>query len=201
MNKLLKKAATFIIYGGVGLSLLATPALASDIIISGNGDSSKNTAEVTVTTKTTITQGNTSDYTNTLRLSGDTGGNEANSNTGGDVDISTGNVENTANVTNTGGGNTATINLAPPDLPNISIEDNGSKTTNKATVKWTDTTKAKQTNSCTKKNKVKENGKTGKNKANKNTGGTVTVSTGNVTNGSTVENTCGDNSLTLEPPP
>lgn len=200
MDKI-RKISFGVVSSAIGLLLLAAPALAASIEISGNGADSDNSATVDQTSSTVIVQENSSDFTNNVRQRGNTGRNRANSNTGGDVDIDTGDASNSADVTNTGGGNSATIKKAPPDLPNVDIKDNGAGSTNTAGATWTDSTVGVQENSCTKSNRLRQRGRTGRNRANNNTGGTVKIKTGKVTNNKTVTNTCDPNTLVIEPSP
>ncbi len=67
---------------------------------SGNGSGSINNNDVTTTTTDTTTQNNNADIANTLNLSANTGGNQANANTGGDSKIETGDATIVANLVN-----------------------------------------------------------------------------------------------------
>jgi hypothetical protein len=67
---------------------------------SGNGSGSINNNDVTNTTTDTTTQNNNADIANTLNLSANTGGNQANANTGGDSKIETGDATIVANLVN-----------------------------------------------------------------------------------------------------
>lgn len=194
--KLAYKIGSGLVSGALMLSSFA-PAAFADIVISGNGNSSTNTGSITFTSTTTLTQTNTSNFTNDLDFSGRTGSNEASSNTGGDVTIDTGSVTQTHTITNTGGGNSATVTKQPPDIPGIDISGNGNGSTNSAPVVLTDITPATQTNTCTKNNTIKKRARTGKNKAKNNTNGNVDVLTGDVTQTGTTSNTCNTNTLTI----
>ena len=65
-----------------------------------NGAGSENTANTTSNNNTTTTQTNTANIENNLNLSANTGGNDANFNTGGDSNIKTGDANIIANIVN-----------------------------------------------------------------------------------------------------
>lgn len=67
---------------------------------SGNGTSSDNNADINQTNNNTTEQTNNAVINNTLDLSANTGGNTANSNTGGDSNIKTGDATIVANIVN-----------------------------------------------------------------------------------------------------
>ena len=193
---LIKKISAGVISGSLIIGSLAPVAFA-DVTITDNGNNSTNTSTILITQVTTLTQTNTSIFTNDLDLSGRTGNNTASNNTGADVTIDTGNVTNTHDITNTGGGNSATITKTPPDPGSIVISDNGNGSSNGSTYTNPDTTTATQGNTCIKTNTVKKKGRTGRNRARNNTGGTVDVTTGNVNNTGSTTNTCNSNVLTI----
>jgi hypothetical protein len=66
----------------------------------GNGSGSTNSSDVTTTATDTTIQNNNAVISNTLNLSANTGGNEANANTGGDSKIETGDATIVANLVN-----------------------------------------------------------------------------------------------------
>src|SRR3990172_256461 len=73
----------------------ALPAFAgTTLIISGNGSSSDNTADVNLNSTTTVVQSNEADIDNDVHVNADTGGNSADDNTGGEVDLETGDITN-----------------------------------------------------------------------------------------------------------
>ena len=61
--------------------------------IIGNGSFTDNDINLTAGSLTTITQTNSADITNAVGIASDTGGNDANNNTGGDASVDTGNVD------------------------------------------------------------------------------------------------------------
>lgn len=87
-----------------------TPAAFADIIISGNGNGSTNSAPVVLTDITPATQTNSCTKNNTIKKKARTGRNKAKNNTNGNVDVLTGDVTQTGTTTNTCNTNTLTIN-------------------------------------------------------------------------------------------
>ncbi len=69
--------------------------------ISGNGDNSNNRCRIKIVRKLKIEQSNIATVTNTIGGSVSTGGNTANGNTGGDVNVGSGSATVTITITNT----------------------------------------------------------------------------------------------------
>ncbi len=199
MNKFVYKLATGVISSALILGSTFTSVFAQNSTITNNGASSTNTIVLTNSNNCTITQGNVTQVNAIVKSNATTGGNKANSNTGGDVTIDTGNATATSTVSVTGGNNTISdpcccnTELNPEALSTIS--NNGANSNNSVLVTDLKTNATTQGTSTVVNAKVKSKAKTGKNKANKNTNGTVEVSTGNslTTSGLTV--TSGNNSL------
>ena len=180
MHKLLYKAGTGIAAAAIIAQGFAGVALASlDVEISGNGANSDSTANVTVANTTAVTQNNTANITNNVNVSADTGKNDANKNTGGDVDITTGNASTTVGVSNTANANVADVNGCCSTDLNVKISGNGAKSDNDANVKVANDTRVTQNNRARVENDVYVDADTGKNDANSNTGGSVSITTGN----------------------
>ena len=172
---------------------------ATNVTVSGNGVDSTNKVKVKVVKKSKVKQSNTSNVTNAIGVSQNTGGNSANKNTGGDVTVTSGNATATVGVTNTTGGNymawDSNCGCMMPDNT-IDISGNGADSHNKVKIVNYDSTKISQTNSATIVNSISVSQTTGDNKANKNTGeGTVDVMSGDTHAEITVDNTTGDNVL------
>src|SRR3990167_6250017 len=180
MHKLLYKAGISLATASLIAQGFAGVALASlDVEISGNGPNSDSTANVGVSNTTQVTQNNTANITNNVNVSADTGKNDANKNTGGDVDITTGNAKTTVGVSNTANANVADVNGCCVGDLNVTISGNGAKSTNEANVGVSASTLVFQNNSAKITNDVDVDADTGKNDANKNTGGDVEILTGN----------------------
>ncbi len=188
MGKLMFKIGGTLTAGALIASGLAGAAFA-DNTITGNGGGSVNTISVTDICTAGVVQANESDITVGVKQKANTGGNTASGNTGGDVTIDTGTVNQTATVGITGSSNTA----VPPSCcgcqeasSSATISGNGAGSINGVTDTTVKTTGAVQANKTKVKAKVRQKAKTGKNKANNNTDGTVEVLTGNTTSGATI---------------
>ena len=198
MHKILYKAGTGIATAAIIAQGFAGVALATlDVEISGNGANSDNTTNVTVQNQTQVTQNNTANITNNVDVSADTGKNDANKNTGGDVDITTGNATTTVGVSNTANSNVADVNECCVGDLNVKISGNGAKSDNDANVRVANRTWVDQNNYAKIKNDVDVDSDTGKNDANGNTGGSVSITTGNSSSDVAVSNTANKNVATV----
>ena len=178
MNKLQKKVATAIATGALIFNSLAVPAFADvTVVISGNGSDSDNDATVDVDQSTTVVQENQANISNDVDATADTGNNDANDNTGGDVTIETGDADVDVEVTNSVNSNTASVNCCNGDI-DVLIEGNGSDSDNDVDVDVDTTTSVFQENKAYIKNDIDADADTGNNDANDNTGGDVTIETG-----------------------
>lgn len=200
--KLQYRLGTAIASTALMFNLLAPAAFADTTVdISGNGSNSDNNVSVNNTSNATINQSNNLTVGLNINSTASTGGNKANGNTGGDVSIDTGNANSTVNITVLGGSNEATIEGCGCNgaTDNITVADNGSNTTNNATVKNKKDLTAKQKGNTTVGANVNSKTKTGKNKAKNNTNGTVNVTTGNSTSNVSANVTAGNNTLNITP--
>jgi hypothetical protein len=169
--------------GFAAVALLASSfsgvALAGTTIeISGNGAGSDNWANVSQTSETTVTQNNTANVTNTVDSNANTGGNDANLNTGGDVMIKTGNASTDSSVTNVLNSNSADVDCCASGETEVKISGNGAGSDNTVLLGQDSKTTVKQTNNATVTNTVNSDAKTGYNDANSNVGGDVYIKTG-----------------------
>jgi len=198
MTKLQRKVVSVLAAGAIVLSM-ATPALAdTTVTITGNGSGSNNAAVVSQTSTTTVTQSNTANVNNNVTSNANTGGNDANYNTGGDVLVRTGAATTTTNVTNTLNSNAAQVSGCNCGSDtNVNITGNGAYSTNLATPTVTNTTAVEQSNNAHVDNNVTSDAKTGGNDANLNTGGDVMVVTGAATSKSNVSTTANANSAVV----
>jgi hypothetical protein len=192
----LTKKIAVVIASSAMLLNTALPAFAAttEIIISGNGADSSNTAGVTVSNSTQVSQTNTSNIVNNVSANSNTGGNEANKNTGGSVSVDTGNAKTVVGVSNTTGSNVADVqncNCSTDAL--VEISGNGAESKNTTGLKLTDKVVVAQKNDSDVFNHVDADAKTGSNEANKNTGGSVEISTGNALTKVELSTTAGSN--------
>jgi hypothetical protein len=183
MTKLIYKAGGAIATATLFASMFAGAAFADTTAeISGNGNNSNNTIVTTNVCEATVIQKNKTEVGVNAAVIANTGGNEANNNTGSGVTTDTGNATASATVTVGGSSNSAT----PPSCCECNggttgalISGNGNGSTNDVITTNANGTLAVQKN----KTRVGVNAlvkaKTGKNKANNNIGGVVDTNTGN----------------------
>ena len=179
---MLKARITVVAASGALVLSLLTPAAFADttVDISGNGVGSTNTVEVKNKDNTTVEQTNSTVVGINVTSSANTGGNEANGNTGGDVTIDTGKAVSTVEIAVLG----STNEIVMPDcgcaapVDDVVVSGNGKDSTNTAVVKNKKKKEVKQTNGTVVGATVASKAKTGKNKAKNNTGpGVVEVKT------------------------
>lgn len=184
MNRLIQKAGLGIASAAILASVWAPAAFAeSGTAISGNGAGSHNTIKLNAQSNCDVYQTSNTNVEAYISATANTGGNEASSNTNGNVTIDTGKATASANLTVKGGSNTANnpcccvCNKEPSDPALIS--GNGSKSINVITDDTRKSSKIKQNANTTVGAVLSAKAKTGKNKANKNTGpGDVSITTG-----------------------
>ena len=178
MNKYFIKLGTAVTSAAMLVSSFVVPALAVDVEISGNGANSDNNATVVTDSNTTVNQTNYANITNDVNVDANTGHNDANNNTGGDVSIDTGDANANVDIANTANANIAQVDACCPKDINVTISDNGADSDNDANVVANTTVNLDQDNTAKIKNKVDVDLDTGHNDANNNTGGNVTITTG-----------------------
>lgn len=158
--------------------------------VSGNGAGSDNNANLTLGNTNVLTQNNVANVKNNVNSKTNSGGNEAEKNTGGNVSIDTGDaVSNThvsttanSNFANFGGGNGGAGTLS------VRIVGNGADSDNSVKVYAAETTVLAQANIADVKNNVNSTANSGDNEAEKNTGGDVFIDTGMATSEVSVDN-------------
>src|SRR3989344_9304501 len=197
MNKYLIRLGTAISSAALVASSFVGPVLAVDVEIIGNGDSSNNTANVAVTNNVTVNQTNYANITNDVNVDANTGNNDANRNTGGDVSIDTGNATANVGVNNTANSNVADVSACCPKDVNVTIKDNGYNSDNTANVLAASNTTVDQDNTAYIKNYVDVDLDTGNNDANRNTGGNVSITTGDANGAVQIDNTANKNIATV----
>ncbi|MDO8658782.1 MAG: hypothetical protein Q7K55_08625 [Candidatus Levybacteria bacterium] len=184
MINLKRKLVTAAATTAVLLNALMPLAFADTTIeISGNGEDSNNTTHVSANNSTTVVQSNLSTVINTVYSDANTGKNDANRNTGGDVTINTGDAASTVDLSTKTNVNKADVNNCggcDGDVK-VLISGNGADSDNKVGLKSSADTSIYQNNDALVVNTVDSDANTGKNDANRNTGGDVTIETGNAT--------------------
>lgn len=184
MNINYKKIATAA--ASLGLIAQATfPVLGSTTIeIVGNGAGSYNETNVGSTTETNVSQSNTANIDNDVDVDANTGYNDANYNTGGDVAVLTGDADVAVNVVNDVNKNAAEVECCEAQDTNVLIEGNGAYSQNYTNLRTRTENNVDQNNDADIDNDVDVDANTGHNNANLNTGSTegddsVAVLTGN----------------------
>lgn len=172
----------------VSAALSATTALlsiapvtfATTIQVSGNGSDSDNTVNLEISRTVDIFQQNTADVDNNVDAGANTGDNNANDNTGGDVSISTGNATTKLGLSTTANSNKTFGTCCGGDLSvDAKIAGNGSDSDNRINLTLNSENRFVENNSLDIDNRIELYSNTGDNNANGNTGNDVEISTGN----------------------
>ncbi len=179
MNKMAKRTAA-IVAAGVMLLNTVLPVLAADtsIVISGNGAQANDTANVSVSSDTQVTQSNTADVTNNIKTDSQTGDNSISGTTGGSSSIDTGTSSTQVDVKNAVNSNVADVNGCCTGDTSVSIKDNGAQSNNTANTGISNETTLWQTNAANVANNVSTNNETGDNTIKNTTNGSASISTG-----------------------
>ncbi|MBI2587607.1 hypothetical protein HYW29_02265 [Candidatus Amesbacteria bacterium] len=164
------------------------PAGDTDIEISGNGAESENEVELKNDADINLFQTNQAQIYNRVDAEAETGENDANQNTGGDVQVKTGNASTWVGVTNTANANWAQIGDGNQGSLSAQILGNGFKSDNDIVLDLDNDTMLVQTNLADITNYIYAEAETGENDANQNTGGDVLVDTGDAETGVEVDN-------------
>ena len=182
MNKFQKRVITALATGSMLLQS-ALPIFASmTLTITGNGADTVNTVGVGSTQSTTVTQSNSTSVHNDIDVDANTGDNEAEDNTGGDVTIDTGNSKVNVTIANDLNSNVAEVEPCNCDSDTtVEITGNVEGSENTAGLKQSDAAVVTQYNVANVKNEVDVDSETGDNDANDNAGGDVTIDTGKST--------------------
>ena len=148
--------------------------------ISSNGADSNNAINTTFTNTNTVSQSNSATITTTITTTANTGHNSANNNTGGNISITTGNI-NHREVVHTQANNSYVA--VPSNTPKsfvVTIKNNGAGSKNQITATVVEAN-VQQSNNIAMINNISESYlNTGWNEANANTNGIVNITTGNI---------------------
>lgn len=168
--------------------------------ITNNGVNSDNDVDVDQYNDTGVYQDNHAHIDNDVDVDAKTGGNDANRNTGGNVEITTGDADTTVNLSTTANVNHAMVGGGDGNGGGISalIKGNGDSSDNDIDLNFDNDVTVTQDNHAHVDNDVDVYGSTGYNDANRNTGGDVTIDTGNATADITVDNMVNFNSADVE---
>lgn len=151
-----------------------------EVLISENGADSKNAVDLATSDSTLVAQDNKADIDNKIRTEAETGDNEANKNTSGDVEIETGDATVTVGVKTEANANSASIGggSGSGSMLSARILGNGADSENKLALALDRALDVVQSNDADVENDVKAEADTGDNEAEENTGGMVGIETG-----------------------
>lgn len=168
--------------------------------VDGNGSNSDNTVKLNNNSTNQITQDNNANVVNNVDAKANTGKNEANKNTGGDVTVISGDAHVTSNVTTNANANVAQLGGNGGHGSDVSaiISGNGTDSDNDIKLTFKDKNNIWQANSANVVNDVDASAKTGSNDANKNTGGDTTVWSGDAGVMAGITNNVNFNSAALD---
>ena len=161
------------------LLAIAPISLASSVEVTGNGAGSGNTVNLEVNRTVQIQQQNTADVRNSVDANANTGNNEANDNTGGDVSITTGNATTKVALNNQANSNLESGVCCDDSSVNVKVAGKGSGSDNAVNLSLNNERNVSTTNELNIDNRIEAGANTGDNEANGNTGGDVNISTGN----------------------
>ncbi len=161
----------------------------TNVLISGNGEDSDNFVKLNQNHDTTLTQRNEANVENDVDVDSNTGDNDAEDNTGGDVSIETGDANATVKVGTTANANWARIGgSSNGGSLTARITGNGEDSDNKIKLNNGGDVTLTQWNLADIENDVDVDSDTGYNDANDNTGGDVMIETGDADTDVTVDN-------------
>ena len=185
-RRILTAVATVAIFAN-GLAPLAFAG--TTITISGNAADSDNDVVVNNTQNTSVNQTNDAHFDNDIDGDANTGGNDANQNNGGDVNVQTGDASVTVGVSNWANANSARIG-SNGDGSSLSLKilNNAADSDNDILVDLNSTTDVDQDNWADFDNDIDGDAKTGGNDANQNNGGNVLIDTGDASVDVNVDN-------------
>lgn len=167
--------------------------------ITGNGDKSDNYVKVNGDNSTYVKQDNDANVYNNVKSSANTGKNDANHNTGGDVSVTTGDAKTTSTVTTLANANVAQVGGGNGGGSfSAIISGNGDRSDNDIRAYLDNSVNVLQSNSAHVTNKVTSDAKTGDNEADHNTGGNVSIDTGNAEVTTTVDNAVNFNAANVD---
>lgn len=196
MTNFSKKLTTAIATGALLAQSAAPVAFASTTIeISGNGAGSDNVVSTTQTSTTTVQQNNVANVTNKVNADADTGNNDANYNTGGNVVVDTGDATVNAHVSNDLNSNYADVeNCNCAQDTDVLVSGNGAFSDNTVATTNYNAVNLGQNNVADVYNKVNVDADTGRNDAGFNTGnGDVVIKTGKATVNASVSTSANTN--------
>jgi hypothetical protein len=169
-----------------------------EVTISGNGTGTENEAKLGLSSNTAVFQNNVANVDNDVDVDANTGRNDAEDNTGGDVVIDTGNSNVKVKTATMANSNTARV-LGSGDGSSVKliIAENGSDSKNTIGLALNRANLLSQANLTSIRNDVDVDSNTGDNEIDDSTGGIVAIYTGNSDIEAWVENYAGFNAADL----
>ena len=164
-----------------GLSIIVNPYIVSadEISVTGNGEGSTNNVNISQSNTNQTQQQNTAEINNNVDVNADTGNNTANENSGGETNITTGDVSASSQIINAGINQSSVEVGCCQGSTDIDISGNGSDSNNSVGYSQNSNTNITINNNANVNNSVNGNANTGYNSANQNNGN-VSISTGNI---------------------
>lgn len=158
--------------------------------ISGNGADTKNNANLELNNNTTVAQTNNGSVLNKVHADSSTGDNKADKNTGGTVEVSTGDALTHVDLTTNANSNLAKVggNGAGGSDVSLWISGNGADSKNSIALALDHNVLLQQKNNASIDNYVDANATTGDNKVHESTGGASSITTGDAWSGVAVDN-------------
>lgn len=163
--------------------------------IAGNGADSENQVGAALSNNTGVYQANSAAVQNKVDADASTGRNDADKNTGGNVQVTSGDATTRVGVSTTANSNEAKVGGSTGAQGSISalIEGNGADSENAVGLELGKSVYVTQGNDARVSNMVKADASTGKNDADKNTNGTIRVVSGDALTVVGVDNTLNSN--------
>lgn len=159
--------------------ILSYPVIAQEFSVQGNGEGSSNDISYQAEESNQVQQTNSAEIENDVEVEVETGGNEANGNSG-EVEINTGDITGEIAILNTGNNSTAQTGCCEEEDPSLaSIENNGAQSENTIDISENSSNKITLSNGLVLTNNISINADTGDNEAEDNEGD-VTIQTGEI---------------------
>lgn len=163
-----------------------------DVLIEGNGANSENEVELEVNDEggTGVFQSNKAEVENDVDAESETGGNEAEENTGGTVEITTGAADTSVKLSTSANANWATVGGGEGEGATLSMRilGNGANSENEIELEVERSLELVQDNYAEVENDVDAEAETGDNEVEENTGGEAIIDTGDADTEVTVDN-------------
>jgi hypothetical protein len=191
------KLTTAFATGAVLLNALVPMASAATITITENGAFSTSNANVNLSNSVNVDQNNDANIDNNVDVNADTGGNSASFNTGGNSDVTSGNVDTNVAITNAANQNHAVVESCC--LPNVDVEisKNAAYANSDVNVDASNDVNIDQDNDADIDNDVDVDADTGDNTASFNTNGGSSVRSGNINSDVTIVSAANINSAVV----